>query len=124
MVAEALVLGDGGAALRERVVHVVEGGKVEAEAALARRERKVSKGMTERGTVASGRRSSQAPEPTCEWLMREVASRCGTVAPAFCESKESHASLAILCIWTWAENTVYFVYLLPQSQDTPYTLDH
>ena len=48
----------------------------------------------ERGTVASGRRSSQAPEPTCEWLMREVASRCGTVAPAFCESKESHASLA------------------------------
>ena len=48
----------------------------------------------ERGTVASGRRSSQAPEPTCEWLMRELASRCGTVAPAFCESKESHASLA------------------------------
>ena len=38
MVAEALVLGDGNAALLERVVHVVEGGKVEAEAVLARRE--------------------------------------------------------------------------------------
>ena len=36
MVAEALVLGDGNAALLERVVHVVEGGKVEAEAVLAR----------------------------------------------------------------------------------------
>ena len=36
MVAEALVLGDGDTALLERVVHVVEGGKVEAEAVLAR----------------------------------------------------------------------------------------
>ena len=36
MVTEALVLGDGNTALLERVVHVVEGGKVEAEAVLAR----------------------------------------------------------------------------------------
>ena len=38
MVAEALVLGDGNAALLERVVHVIERCKVEAEAVLARRE--------------------------------------------------------------------------------------
>ena len=36
MVAEALVLGDSNAALLERVVHVVEGGKVEAASAQRR----------------------------------------------------------------------------------------
>ena len=38
MVAEALVLGDSNAALLEHILHIIEGGKVEAEAALARRE--------------------------------------------------------------------------------------
>ena len=28
--------------------------------------------------------------------------------------------VCILCIWTWAENAVYFVYFLPRNQDTHY----
>ena len=38
VVTKALVLGDSNATLLERIVHIIESGKVEAEAALARRE--------------------------------------------------------------------------------------
>ena len=38
VVTKALVLGDSNASFLERVVHVIKGGKVEAEAALARTE--------------------------------------------------------------------------------------
>ena len=44
VVTKALVLGDSNASFLERIVRIIKGGKVEAEAALARREEGVGGG--------------------------------------------------------------------------------